>query len=60
MGDYDVTIPEDVMSGYYRIRVGVFEDDEVFDCSEPFDIINDDEPMDEMMSLSMVFTDMDF
>ncbi|CAM9812047.1 unnamed protein product [Laminaria digitata] len=41
MGDYDVFIPEGAVSGNYLIRVGVFEDDSVFDCSDRFEIIGD-------------------
>lgn len=31
------------MSGFYSIRVGEFENDEVFDCSEVFEIIGEDD-----------------
>ncbi|CAM9522242.1 unnamed protein product [Ectocarpus fasciculatus] len=40
-GDYDVEIPSDTAPGMYSIRVGVFADDMMFDCSEAFDIVND-------------------
>lgn len=43
VGDYDIEIPEDLPSGIYSIRVGRFEDDALFDCSAPFEIINEDE-----------------
>ncbi|CAM9563888.1 unnamed protein product [Ascophyllum nodosum] len=42
MGDYDVTIPEDTMSGMYKIRVGPFEEEDLFDCSGEFEIIGED------------------
>lgn len=37
-GDYDVTIPDTTESGMYKIRVGVFGDDSVYDCSEAFEV----------------------
>ena len=42
VGDYDVTIPEDTMSGMYKIRVGPFEEEDLFDCSGEFEIIGED------------------
>lgn len=39
MGDYDVEIPEDTDSGTYKIRVGRFEDDDLFGCSGAFEIM---------------------
>lgn len=38
MGDYDVQIPCDTEDGEYRIRVGRFEDDALFGCSDKFEI----------------------
>ncbi|CAM9225437.1 unnamed protein product [Ascophyllum nodosum] len=38
-GDYDIAIPCDVNTGEYKIRVGVFDDDSTFDCSDTFTII---------------------
>eukprot|EP00903_Cladosiphon_okamuranus_P010794 g10199.t1 len=38
-GDYDVTIPVNSEAGMYKIRVGVFGDDSVYACSEPFEIV---------------------
>lgn len=38
VGDYDALIPLGTDPGVYSIRVGLFEDDSVFGCSEPFDI----------------------
>ncbi|CAN0190946.1 unnamed protein product [Pylaiella littoralis] len=40
-GDYDVIIPEGTPSGMYSIRVGVFEEPEVFDCSDDFEVVGD-------------------
>lgn len=48
VGDYDVMIPEDTASGMYSIRVGRFEDDSLFGCSDAFEIDGDD-------SMSMSF-----
>eukprot|EP00904_Undaria_pinnatifida_P003571 jgi/Undpi1/13214/HiC_scaffold_8.g02876.m1 len=42
MGDYDITIPSDAESGMYRIRVGLFEDDNTYDCSGSFEVMGDD------------------
>lgn len=38
MGDYDVEIPEDAPAGMYSIRVGRFEDDMLYDCSDVFEV----------------------
>ncbi|CAM9810534.1 unnamed protein product [Ectocarpus sp. 8 AP-2014] len=38
-GDYDVVIPSGTESGMYSIRVGVFEDDDVYGCSDSFEIV---------------------
>lgn len=51
VGDYDVEIPEDTMSGEYSIRVGRFEDKSLFGCSGTFMV----EGMDDMMSMSYRF-----
>lgn len=42
VGDYDVEIPEDTPSGMYSIRVARFEDSELFDCSDAFEVEGDD------------------
>lgn len=42
-GDYDVEIPVDAPSGMYKIRVGRFEDDDLFGCSGEFEVVGDDE-----------------
>ncbi|CAM9508425.1 unnamed protein product, partial [Sphacelaria rigidula] len=39
MGDYDVEIPEDTPAGSYSIRVGRFEDDYPYDCSDTITIV---------------------
>eukprot|EP00752_Nemacystus_decipiens_P003640 g3354.t2 len=52
-GDYDVEIPEDTPSGMYSIRVSPFADDELFGCSEPFEVEGGEE--DDDMSMSMHF-----
>ncbi|CAB1114811.1 unnamed protein product [Ectocarpus sp. CCAP 1310/34] len=44
-GDYDVVIPSDTESGMYSIRVGVFEDPDVFGCSDSFEIIGGESSM---------------
>lgn len=49
VGDYDVVVPDDIPSGTYSIRVGRFDDDGLYDCSDSFDIIHEDE---DSMSLS--------
>jgi len=38
-GDYDGKIPDDTPSGEYSIRVGRFEDSDLFDCSGTFRIV---------------------
>ncbi|CAM9225588.1 unnamed protein product [Ascophyllum nodosum] len=38
-GDYDIAIPCDLNTGEYKIRVGVFDDDSTFDCSDTFTIL---------------------
>eukprot|EP00904_Undaria_pinnatifida_P002476 jgi/Undpi1/12229/HiC_scaffold_5.g01905.m1 len=43
MGDYDVVLPEEIASGEYKIRVGLFEDEELFGCSGTFEIVSDDD-----------------
>ena len=54
MGDYDVVIPENAMSGFYSIRVGEFENEDVFGCSEVFEVVGDDES-DDVISMSFDF-----
>lgn len=41
-GEYLFTIPHDVALGEYRIRVGRFEDESIFDCSGVFHIVADE------------------
>ena len=55
MGDYDVDIPADIPSGEYQIRVGRFEDQELFGCSGTFDIVSDGVGEPDDMSLSYGF-----
>lgn len=45
VGDYDVVIPEDTPDGEYKIRVGLFGTDELFACSDTFDVeeVGDDD-----------------
>lgn len=40
-GNLDVIIPTDVPPGEYRIRVGCFEDEALFDCSGVFHVIDE-------------------
>ncbi|CBN79382.1 EsV-1-163 [Ectocarpus siliculosus] len=47
MGDYDVEIPEDAEAGMYTIRVGDFEDDSVYGCSDEFEILGADDSPDD-------------
>lgn len=47
VGDYDVEIPADTEAGDYKIRVGRFEDEDLYGCSGTFTIMGDD---DESMS----------
>lgn len=49
VGDYDVVIPSDTAAGEYKIRVGRFEDDDLFGCSGTFEIVSED---DDDMSMS--------
>lgn len=49
-GDYDVEIPSGTPSGMYHIRVGRFEDEDLFGCSGMFEIVGDDD-----MSMSFRF-----
>lgn len=39
-GDYDVVIPGYVPTANYSIRVGLFYDDSVYNCSETFEVFN--------------------
>lgn len=52
VGDYDVVIPEDTETGMYSIRVGRFEDDDLFGCSDAFMVEGSD---DEDMSMRLRF-----
>lgn len=55
MGDYDVTIPENAPDGDYRIRVGDFSDDEVFGCSDMFEVVGGQDPIEGSMSFDFDF-----
>lgn len=46
-----MTIPEDTSPGLYQIRVGRFEDEELFGCSGTFEILSEDD-----FDLSMFFS----
>lgn len=55
-GDYDVVIPNNISAGEYKIRVAVFENDDVYDCSGTFDVVSDmfeetDDSVDDMDSM---------
>lgn len=39
-GDYDVRIPVGTSPGDYRLRVGRFEDDSLYDCSGTFSVVS--------------------
>lgn len=41
MGDYDITLPDDTAPGEYKIRVGLFEDQDVFGCSGTFEVVDE-------------------
>ena len=41
-GDYLITIPSDVTPGAYRIRVGRFDDESIYDCSGVFTVVDAD------------------
>lgn len=41
-GDYDVMIPTNAPSGMYKLRVGRFEDESLFDCSDTFEVVGDE------------------
>ena len=41
VGDYDVTLPADTVSGDYKIRVGLFDDQELFGCCGTFEIVSE-------------------
>ncbi|CAB1104079.1 unnamed protein product [Ectocarpus sp. CCAP 1310/34] len=49
-GDYDVEIPSDTPAGMYSIRVGVFDDEMMYDCSDTFEVDTSDD-----MTISMRF-----
>lgn len=61
MGDYDVEIPEDTEDGEYKVRVGLFENDELYGCSGTFEIVGKDDggdngdSSDDEMSMSYRF-----
>ena len=38
-GDYNVIIPASTPTGLYVIRVGLFGEDSVYGCSEPFEVV---------------------
>ncbi|CAM9309180.1 unnamed protein product [Sphacelaria rigidula] len=38
-GNYDVVIPSDTEPGLYKVRVGLFGDDSVYDCSDTFEVM---------------------
>ena len=38
-GDYDVVIPASTAAGFYVIRVGLFGEDAVYGCSQPFEVV---------------------
>ncbi|CAN0212948.1 unnamed protein product [Ascophyllum nodosum] len=38
-GDYNVIIPATTAAGFYVIRVGLFGEDSVYGCSEPFEVV---------------------
>lgn len=56
-GDYNVIIPEDTVSGLYQIRVGLYENMELFGCSGSFAVVSEvDEDLDTSdMSYSMSY-----
>ncbi|CAN0212817.1 unnamed protein product [Ascophyllum nodosum] len=39
-GDYNVIIPASTPTGFYVIRVGLFGEDSVYGCSEPFEVVS--------------------
>lgn len=38
-----MVIPADTASGMYKIRVGRFEDDDLFGCSGEFEVVGEDD-----------------
>ncbi|CAM9225329.1 unnamed protein product [Ascophyllum nodosum] len=54
-GDYDIVIPCNVNTGEYKIRIGVFDDDSTFDCSDTFIILGSSAISSEDEDLSMSF-----
>lgn len=58
VGDYDVEIPEDTPAGDYSIRVGVFEDDSVYSCSDVFEVeaAEDERDADAAPGISMSYS----
>lgn len=56
-GAYLIQIPPDATPDRYRIRVGRFEDESIYDCSGVFAIVDDDEFEEQYsMSYSMEFS----
>lgn len=55
VGDYDIEIPENTPSGEYSIRVGRFEDKDMYDCSGSFTIEGSDTDDSEDTSMSYEF-----
>lgn len=47
VGDYDVTLPDSTSPGEYKIRVGLFEDSDLFGCSETFEVVDEGQGPDE-------------
>ena len=50
-----MTIPEDIVSGEYQIRVGRYENKELYGCSGTFEVVSEDEG-DVSMSFSFGFS----
>lgn len=44
-GDYNVIIPASTPVGLYVIGVGVFGDETVYGCSEPFEVVEQGEEL---------------
>lgn len=41
VGDYDIILPDETAPGEYKIRVGLFEDEDLFGCSGTFEVVGD-------------------
>lgn len=50
-GDYDITIPANTPAGLYSIRVGLAVDEWIYDCSDTFEIIAEDDNNDDLFGL---------